>query len=181
MRQRLRDWYRFLEQQMQVSLSDALVDSPPHPDVRTVQPPDGDGDGGPYVLASGGSPGPVSIDRSPGLRVTPPGQFASGRSERVSAVRAPRVAPGAARSPDPRRRGGRRPITETREETIRRLLDPELTLHEAAAVLNLSKATVRRYTDQGKLLCLRTNGGQRRFRLSVLLAFLDRRGPNGET
>jgi excisionase family DNA binding protein len=65
-------------------------------------------------------------------------------------------------------------MTETREEIIRRLLDPELTLHEAAAVLNLSKATVRRYTDQGRLACLRTCGGQRRFRLSALLAFLDR-------
>jgi excisionase family DNA binding protein len=72
-----------------------------------------------------------------------------------------------------RRRGGRRPITETREEIIRRLLDPELSIHEAAAVLNLSKATVRRYTDQGKLGCARTQGGQRRFRLSVLLAFLE--------
>jgi excisionase family DNA binding protein len=65
-------------------------------------------------------------------------------------------------------------MTETREEIIRRLLDPELTLHEAAAVLNLSKATVRRYTDQGRLACLRTSGGQRRFHLSALLAFLDR-------
>jgi len=82
---------------------------------------------------------------------------------------------------DPRRRGGRRPITETREQIIRRLLDPELTLHEAAAVLNLSKATVRRYTDQGKLSCLRTHGGQRRFRLSALLDFLDRQEPQGET
>jgi excisionase family DNA binding protein len=75
--------------------------------------------------------------------------------------------------PRGRGRGGRRPITESREEIIRRLLDPELSLHEAAAVLNLSKATVRRYTDQGKLACLRSEGGQRRFRLSALLGFLD--------
>lgn len=75
--------------------------------------------------------------------------------------------------PRARGRGGRRPITESREEIIRRLLDPELSLHEAAAVLNLSKATVRRYTDHGKLPCLRTEGGQRRFRLSALLVFLD--------
>lgn len=75
--------------------------------------------------------------------------------------------------PRARGRGGRRPITESREEIIRRLLDPELSLHEAAAVLNLSKATVRRYTDQGRLACLRTGGGQRRFRLSALLGFLD--------
>lgn len=74
------------------------------------------------------------------------------------------------------RRVGRPLLTETREEIIRRLLDPELTLHEAAAVLNLSKATLRRYTDQGKLLCRRTAGGQRRFRLSDILALLEQRG-----
>jgi len=74
------------------------------------------------------------------------------------------------------RRAGRPPLTETREEIIRRLLDPELTLHEAAAVLNLSKATLRRYTDQGKLPCRRTAGGQRRFRLSDILALLEQRG-----
>jgi len=74
------------------------------------------------------------------------------------------------------RRAGRPPLTETREEIIRRLLDPELTLHEAAAVLSLSKATLRRYTDQGKLPCRRTAGGQRRFRLSDILALLEQRG-----
>ncbi len=70
-------------------------------------------------------------------------------------------------------RGGRRPFSETREELIRRLLDPELTLHEASLILNLSKATLRRYTDQGKLRCTRTAGGHRRFRLSDLLALVE--------
>lgn len=74
------------------------------------------------------------------------------------------------------RRPGRRPLNETREEIIRRLLDPELTMHEAAALLNLSKATVRRYTVLGKLQCSRTAGGQRRFRLSDLLTFLEAGG-----
>lgn len=73
------------------------------------------------------------------------------------------------------RRVGRPPLTETREEMIRRLLDPALTLHEAAAILNLSKATLRRYTDQGKLPCQRTAGGQRRFKLSDVLALLEAR------
>lgn len=72
-----------------------------------------------------------------------------------------------------RRKGGRRPLTETREEIIHRLMDPVLTLHEAAAILNLSKATVRRYTEQGKLACQRTAGGQRRFRLSDVMALLE--------
>lgn len=53
------------------------------------------------------------------------------------------------------------------------MLDPELSLHEAAALLNVSKATVRRYTDQGKLSCFRTRGGQRRFKLSDVLTLLE--------
>jgi len=65
-------------------------------------------------------------------------------------------------------------LTETREEIVQRLLDPELTLHETAALLNVSKATVRRYTDQGKLSCFRTAGGQRRFKLSDVLGMLER-------
>jgi len=74
------------------------------------------------------------------------------------------------------RRAGRPPLTESRDAIIRRLLDPDLTLHEAAAILNLSKATLRRYTDQGKLMCQRTGGGQRRFKLSDVLALLEQRG-----
>jgi excisionase family DNA binding protein len=70
-------------------------------------------------------------------------------------------------------RGGRKPFTESREDLVRRLLDPELTLQEASLILNLSKATIRRYTDQGLLRCTRTAGGQRRFRLSDLLALME--------
>ena len=71
------------------------------------------------------------------------------------------------------RRPGRPPLTETREEIIQRLLDPELSVHEAAALLNVSKATLRRYTDSGKLACFRTAGGQRRFKLSAVLALTE--------
>ena len=71
------------------------------------------------------------------------------------------------------RRPGRPPLTETREEIIHRLLDPELSVHEAAALLNVSKATLRRYTDSGKLACFRTAGGQRRFKLSTVLALCE--------
>lgn len=70
-------------------------------------------------------------------------------------------------------RPGRPPLTETRDEIIQRLLDPELSVHEAAALLNVSKATVRRYTDSGKLACFRTAGGQRRFKLSTVLALFE--------
>ncbi len=84
-------------------------------------------------------------------------------------------------SPAPGRKPGRPPLTESREEIVRRVLDPELTLHEAAALMNLSKATLRRYTDQGKLPCSRTAGGQRRFKLSEVLAVLDLRPARGAT
>jgi len=87
-----------------------------------------------------------------------------------SPATAPDVAPHDRRG---RGRPGRRPLTETREEIVQRVLDPELTLHEAAALLNVSKATVRRYTDQGKLICSRTRGGQRRFKLSDVLTVLE--------
>lgn len=62
---------------------------------------------------------------------------------------------------------------ETREELLARLLDPELTLEEAAQVLNVCPTTVRRYTNRGILSHFRTMGNQRRFRLSQVLAFLE--------
>lgn len=167
MAQTLRDWYRYLEQQMQVSLGDEESESPgsaPPPVDHTPSVDLGDGrcpgDGTP----SAGPAAPVREEASPAAR-------AAALRRRIGAVEQ-HVLPMEPGAPD-RRRGGRRPITATREEIIRRLLDPELGLHEAAAVLNLSKATVRRYTDQGKLPCLRSQGGQRRFRLSTLLAFLE--------
>ncbi|MGQ9657221.1 MAG: MerR family transcriptional regulator [Fimbriimonadales bacterium] len=62
---------------------------------------------------------------------------------------------------------------ETREELIARLTDPVLTLEEAARLLGVCPATVRRYTDRGWLHCFRTEGNQRRFRLSDIVAFLE--------
>jgi len=65
---------------------------------------------------------------------------------------------------------------ETREELIRRLLDPELTLEEVSRLLGVCPATVRRYTNRGWLGHHRTQGGQRRFRLSSLVRFVDEHG-----
>lgn len=62
---------------------------------------------------------------------------------------------------------------ETREELIARLTDPVLTLEETARLLGVCPATVRRYTDRGWLHCFRTEGNQRRFRLSDIVAFLE--------
>lgn len=167
MGQTLRDWYRYLERQMHVSFLEEQFGASPGSDGRPVN----------SVLLPVSHAGPSPLSRTdPSHPVARTG--APERRERSMTLRQPPGPTGQNatlidRGPPQRRRGGRRPMTETREEIIRRLLDPELTLHEAAAVLNLSKATVRRYTDQGRLACLRTCGGQRRFRLSALLAFLD--------
>jgi excisionase family DNA binding protein len=65
---------------------------------------------------------------------------------------------------------------ETRAELIQRLLDPPLTLEETARILNVCPMTVRRYTNRGVLPHFRTGGDQRRFRLSDVLAFMERQG-----
>ena len=62
---------------------------------------------------------------------------------------------------------------ETREDLVARLLDPTLSLEEAARILNVCPTTVRRYTNKGKLKHFRTAGNQRRFRLSDVLVFVE--------
>lgn len=65
---------------------------------------------------------------------------------------------------------------ESREDLIRRLIDPELTLEEVSRLLGVCPATVRRYTNRGWMDHTRTKGGQRRFRLSHVVAFVDEHG-----
>ncbi|HSI73916.1 MAG TPA: helix-turn-helix domain-containing protein [Fimbriimonas sp.] len=65
---------------------------------------------------------------------------------------------------------------ETRQDLIRRLLDPELSLEETSRLLGVCPATVRRYTNRGWLAHHRTGGGQRRFRLSDVVKFVDEHG-----
>lgn len=69
---------------------------------------------------------------------------------------------------------------ESREELIRRLLDPELTLEEVSRLLGVCPATVRRYTNKKWLEHHRTKGGQRRFRLSGVVKFVDAHGRHPE-
>ncbi len=68
---------------------------------------------------------------------------------------------------------GRPRLERNRRQVLHRLLDPEVTLHEAALLLSVSKSTLRRYTDSGRLPSFRSPGGQRRFHLSELLAFVE--------
>lgn len=62
-----------------------------------------------------------------------------------------------------------------REELIDKLLDPVISLEEAATLIGVCKTTVRRYTNNGELECLRTPGAQRRFKLSQVLEFVKKR------
>jgi len=65
---------------------------------------------------------------------------------------------------------------ESRQELIQRLLDPELTLEEVSRLLGVCPATVRRYTNRNWLEHHRTQGGQRRFRLSGVVKFVESHG-----
>jgi len=80
-----------------------------------------------------------------------------------------RPEPDAALAPPRRGRGPRK--EETREELLRRLVDPTLTLEETACILEVCLTTVRRYTNRGILPHERSAGNQRRFKLSSVLAF----------
>lgn len=65
---------------------------------------------------------------------------------------------------------------ESRQELIKRILDPQLTLEETSRLLGVCPATVRRYTNRGWLKHHRTEGGQRRFRLSDVGRFVEEHG-----
>jgi len=69
---------------------------------------------------------------------------------------------------------------ETRAQLIRRLLDPELTLEQVSRLLGVCPATVRRYTNREWLEHHRTKGGQRRFRLSGVIRFVENHGRHPE-
>lgn len=64
---------------------------------------------------------------------------------------------------------------ETRAEMLERLTNPQISLHEAGVILRVCGATVRQYCNAGYLPHLRTPGGQRRFYLREVLAFLRER------
>ncbi|MEO7719879.1 MAG: helix-turn-helix domain-containing protein [Capsulimonas sp.] len=94
---------------------------------------------------------------------------------RVAAVKAATTTPAEHRESaavaNRRARGPRK--EETREELLSRLLDPTLTLEETARMLEVCPTTVRRYTNRGILPHERSQGNQRRFKLSSVLAFME--------
>ena len=70
----------------------------------------------------------------------------------------------------------KRGFRQSRGELLERLLDPPITLEDAARILNVCPTTVRRYTNRGILPHFRTAGNQRRFRLSDVIAFMESQG-----
>ena len=74
----------------------------------------------------------------------------------------------------PRKGRGPRKM-ESREDLLARLINPTLTLEETARILEVCPTTVRRWTNKGVLPHERSGGNQRRFKLSVVLDFLDAR------
>jgi PAS domain S-box-containing protein/excisionase family DNA binding protein len=55
-----------------------------------------------------------------------------------------------------------------------------VTLYEAAQLLNVSGSTLRRWADSGRLACVRTSGGHRRFRLADIQRLRTKRHPVSE-
>ena len=51
-------------------------------------------------------------------------------------------------------------------------MDKLLTLQEAKSILNVSKSTLQRWDNSGKLIALRTEGGHRRYKLSDIKKML---------
>jgi excisionase family DNA binding protein len=65
---------------------------------------------------------------------------------------------------------------ETRQDLIKRLLNPQLNLEEVSRLLGVCPVTVRRYTTRGWINHHRTPGGQRRFLLSDVIQFVETHG-----
>jgi len=75
----------------------------------------------------------------------------------------------------------RRLLQSVDPERLQQLADPVLTLEETALLLGVCSATVRRYTNSGRLAHHRTAGNQRRFRLSDVLVFMEKRGVEADS
>ena len=158
----LQDWMKYLEQQeqsvhepvleQQVHAPEITLDDVPFPPmadtpmVTTITPVDE------------ADPSATAVEEAVRLRKKPAPRSAAVKTPVKTAVRA------------------KKPVKtskEDREQLLQRLLDPLISLEEAAKLLEVCPTTVRRYTNKGLLKHYRTAGNQRRFKLSDILAFLE--------
>ena len=60
-------------------------------------------------------------------------------------------------------------------------MDRLLTLKETGKLLNVSKQTLQRWDNSGKLIAVRTEGGHRRYKLSDIEKIIDMKDKQQET
>lgn len=112
-----------------------------------------------------------TISKRPATAETLPHETLNGHEDAPANGHMPVTESHSAVLPPRKGRGPRK--EELREELLARLLDPTLSLDEAARLLDVCPTTVRRYTNKGILPHERSGGNQRRFKLSSVLAFLE--------
>jgi excisionase family DNA binding protein len=181
----LQDWMRYLEQQEESlrkepetkpsRASRPVVEREQHDDVGLTET-DGAGIAAPEkprVVPSAPRPQTPARSEAAASVTTPPVV----RQRKKRTQRAP--------APDSGKREiaqkSYKPFRESRADLLQRLLDPMISLEEAARLLNVCPTTVRRYTNRGILTHHRTAGNQRRFKLSDVLAFMESDGSGSES
>ena len=181
----LQDWMRYLEQQEESlrkepetkpSRASRPVVEREQPDEVGITETDGAGIAAPekpHVTPSAPRPQTPARPQAATPATTPPVV----RQRKKRTQRAP--------APDSGKREtaqkSYKPFRESREDLLHRLLDPMISLEEAARLLNVCPTTVRRYTNRGILTHHRTAGNQRRFKLSDVLAFMESDGSGSES
>ena len=75
--------------------------------------------------------------------------------------------------------------TAKRDALLVKLTDPAISIREAAILLDVCNATVRRYTNAGALKCTLTlgvkpAGNRRRFQLHDVMEFIEERKRGGD-
>ena len=155
----LQDWMKYIEEQEQSVEEPVLEQETARPEIAPEDvpfPPKADS---PMVTSitpvDDSDPSATAVEKSVLLRTKPTPKAA------VKAVKAKESV---------------KEVKETREQLLQRLLDPLISLEEAARLLEVCPTTVRRYTNKGLLKHYRTAGNQRRFKLSDVLAFLESAG-----
>ncbi|HVF84872.1 MAG TPA: MerR family transcriptional regulator [Abditibacteriaceae bacterium] len=160
---RIQDWIRYVQENSE-NLNDETL--PPSAERPTQSPAPNKITVAPKPTTFGDKPGqiaPSEVVQSAALeRAAQKPTTAATSTTRPSSTRT-----SVRRSSERSQRVRLRP--ETRAQMLARLTNPMISLHEASVILEVCSATVRRYSDLGMLPHVRTQGGQRRFRLREVL------------